>query len=492
VSSDDWGTRTRKGILWSTAEFVGGRALTFIAVLILARLLAPADFGVVAATTVYIAVIEVISDVGMKATVIYEQERGISERVQTAFTLNLAVATLLAAIGVAFAPVVAGFFSLGEHADLFRLASLNLLLTGLGNIHDSLLLRELDFRRRIVPELARALMRGFVSIALAVAGFGAAALVFGLLAGTAAWTTFQWILTPLRPTLSLDLGIVRSMAGYGTGAAAVQVVGAFGGIVPVAAIGRALGEQALGLFTVARRVPELAIESVVYNVSRVYFPSLSLKRATEEERLGWATLTVLRYQALCVAPLAACIAVLASPLTVVLFSAEWVDAGPVLTALAVLSGVGSIAFPLGDALKAIGKQGSIIALNAVQIPAIAAGIVLLAPHGIVAVTWLMAGATTCFVTGLGAFACHHLRLRPGEIFRAARPGLVAAAGIALAAGLVRVTWSDLTIGPLVTGVMAGAVGALLLLRLLAPGTLAEVRELVGLRGFSRAAAGVGT
>ena len=127
-----------------------------------------------------------------------------------------------------------------------------------------------------------------------------------------------------------------------------------------------------------------------------------------------------------------------------------------------------------------------------QIPAIAAGIVLLAPHGLVAVTWLMAGMTTCFVTGLAALACHYLRVRPGAIFAAARPGLVAAAGTALAAGFVRVTWSDLSIGPLVTGAVAGAVGALVLLRLLAPGTLAEVRKLVGLRGFSRAPAGVGT
>jgi lipopolysaccharide exporter len=492
VSSGDWGTRTRKGILWSTAEFVGGRALTFIAVLILARLLTPADFGVVAATTVYIAAIEVISDVGMKATVIYEQERGISERVQTAFTLNLAVAAFLALLGVALAPVVAGFFNLEEHAELFRLASLNLLLTGLGNIHDSLLLRELDFRRRIVPELARAIVRGFISIGLAVAGFGAAALVFGLLAGTAAWTTVQWILTPLRPTLSLDLRVVRSMAGYGTGAAVLQIAGALGGIVPVAAIGRALGEQALGLYTVARRVPELAIESVVYNVSRVYFPSLSLQRATDEEQLGPAALIVLRYQALCVAPVAVVIAVLASPLTVVLFSAQWVDAGPVLTALALLSGLGSTAFPLGDALKAIGRQRAIVALNVVQIPAIAAGVFLLAPHGITAVAWLMMGVTSCFVAGLAALASHYLQIGPSAIFRAAQPGLVAAAGAALASGLVRLTWTDLAVGPLVTGTVAGALGALVSLRLLAPGTLTDVRKALGLRRFRKAPAGAGT
>jgi lipopolysaccharide exporter len=485
LSESDWGRATRRGIFWSAASFAGARTLTFISVVVLARLLAPADFGVVAAIALFIAMLEVVSDVGMKATVVYEQEKGVTERVQTAFTVNLAVAAVLCGAAVLLAPLVAGFFRMAEHTDLFRLASLNLLLSGLGNVHDSLLMRDLAFRRRLIPDLARGVAYGCTSIALAVAGFGASSLVAGLLAGTAAWTTFQWVLTPFRPRLSFDAAIARSMVNYSSGAFSLSIVGAFAGMVPLSLIGRTLGEHALGLYAVARRVPELAIEGVVYNVSRVYFPALSRKRATDERAVGGATLTVLRYQALCVAPAAAALAVLASPLVVALFSDKWREAGPVLSGVAVLSGMACTFFPLGDALKAIGRQWHMVALNAIQIPSVAIGIVLVAPHGIVAVVWLMAGASLLFLAGMAYLVSRSLGIGPRALWSAARPGLVAAAGVVAGAGTVRLGWSDLSAGPLIAGLAAGAAGGLLLLRALAPGVLTEVGDALGFARFLR-------
>jgi lipopolysaccharide exporter len=474
VTSTSWGAATRRGILWSTASFLGGRALTFMAVVILARLLSPSEFGVVAAVTIFVSLLDVVSDIGMKATVVYEQEHGITSRVQTAFTVNLTFAAILTVGGVLLAPLIAQFFGLAHHTDLFRLGSLNLLVSGLGNVHDALLLRELDFRRRIIPDLARGIVRGIVSIVLALSGLGAEALIVGMLAGSAAWTAVQWSLTPFRPTLSFDAGIARSMAGYGSGAAVLATVASIAGTVQLAVIGRALGEQALGLYTVARRVPELVIETVAFNVSRVSFPALARKRASDEQGLAHSALMILRYQALYAGPAAAGLAILASPLVVVLFSPKWQDAGGVVSAVAVLSGVGSIAFPLGDVLKAIGKQSVLITLNLIQMPVVAVGIVLLAPAGVVAVAWLVAAGGIAFAASLAIIASRLLSIRPRDVLAAGRPGLVAAAGVTVGAGAVRFFWSDLSIGPLVVGILAGTAGGLVFLRAFAPGAISEV------------------
>jgi lipopolysaccharide exporter len=485
VTGSDWGVATRRGILWSGATFVAARILTLVSIVVLARLLAPADFGVVAAIAIFIATIEVVSDAGMKATVVYEQEHGVTERVHTAFTLNIAVAALLCGGAVLLAPVVAGFFRMEEHTDLFRLASLNLLLTALGNVHDSLLLRELDFRRRMIPELARGVAYGLTSIALAVAGFGVVSLVAGLLAGTATWTACLWLLTRFRPRLSLDRDIARSMAGYAGGASALAIVGAVAGVAPMALIGRVLGEYALGLYAVARRIPELAMEGVVYNISRVYFPALSRKRTIDERAVGSAALTVLRYQALVLAPIAAGIAVLASPLIVVLFSAKWAEAGPVLSAVAVLSGMACTFFPLGDALKATGKQRYMVALNLFQVPWIAAGIIVLAPEGIVTVAWFMAGSSLIFLLGMAFIVSRQLDVRPRRLAAAARPGFVTAIGVGIGAGAVRLAWPELAAGPLIAGIAAGAAGGLLFGLVFARGALRELIEAAGLRRVLR-------
>jgi lipopolysaccharide exporter len=479
VSVTSWGEATRKGIIWSTASFLGGRALTFLSIVVLARLLTPNEFGVVAAVMIFLGMLDVVSDVGMKATVVYEQEHGVTDRVQTAFTVNLAFATILTGAGVVLAPVIAQFFNLQEHVDLFRLASVNLLLTGLGNVHDALLLRALDFRRRIIPDLARGIVRGVVSIVLALSGLNAAALVIGMLAGTAAWTALQWTLSPFRPTFSFEASIARSMAGYGSGAAVLSTVATIATTIELAVIGRVLGEHALGLYTVAKRLPELVIEMVAFNVSRVAFPALARKRATAEEELDDAALAVLRYQALYAGPAGAGLAVLATPLVVVLFSSKWEDAGGVLTALAVLSAVGSIAYPLGDLLQAVGKQWLLAALNLVELPFIVAGIVLLGPQGIVAVAWLIAGGIAVFCAGMMVIVSRERGVAMSAILAAARPGIVAAAGVTAGAGAVRLAWPDLSVGPLVAGILAGAASGAIFLRLFAPGVLREVATVVG-------------
>lgn len=454
--------------------------MTFVSIAILARLLAPAEFGVVAAVVVFISLLEMVSDVGMKATVVYEQERGITARVQTAFTVNLGFAIVLTATALTCAPLVAGFFRLEEHTGLFRMASLSLLLTGLGNVHDSLLMRELDFRRRIVPELARAVVRGGVSIALALGGWGADALVIGMLAGTATWTALQWVITPFRPTLSFDGAILHSMVRYASGAAMHAILVVVNGSVPVAAIGRALGEHALGFYIVALRVPELVIGMMAVNVSRVSFPALARRRATDGQQLCDSTVMVLRYQALYVAPVAAAVAVLSTPLIVVLFSAKWADAGGVLSALAVWSGVATVVFPLGDALKAVGKQWLLVALNAIQIPLLGTAIVLVAPLGIAAVGWAMVCAATVFAAAQTILAAREVGIRVSSIALAARPGLVAALGVIVGAGAVRIAWPAPSLAPLVCGAVAGAASAALFLALLAPGVLSELRAALGL------------
>ena len=232
-----WTAETRAGIVWSGAAFMAGKAMTFVATLVLARLLTPADFGVAAAILVYLTMIELVSDLGMQATVVYEQEEGVSERVQTAFTINLALVALLTGLAILLAPLAADLFNAEHRTGLFRLGAANLLIVGLGNIPDGLLLREMDFRRRTRPLLVRALVSGTTSIVLAAAGLGPEALVIGLLAGSGAWTLVLWAMTPLRPRLSLDREIARSMAGYGLGATAIDGMSIVGSRVDQAAIG---------------------------------------------------------------------------------------------------------------------------------------------------------------------------------------------------------------------------------------------------------------
>jgi len=162
----DVGTQAVRSFGWAGTSLIGSRVVALGTTLVLARLLTPTDFGVVAAGMVLLGFLEMGLDLGIAAALVYEQEKGVSDRVQTAFTLNLIVATALTAVGIAAAPVVAGFFDVPGAEAMFRVLALYLLVRGVGQVSDALLRRNLQFKRRAVVELTRALVRAVVAISL--------------------------------------------------------------------------------------------------------------------------------------------------------------------------------------------------------------------------------------------------------------------------------------------------------------------------------------
>jgi PST family polysaccharide transporter len=487
----EWGSKMRGGLAWSMVGYGVSRLSTFITTVIIAHILVPAQFGLVAAALVFLALIELGSDLGMNATVVYEQAHDKDHsRLNVAFTLNLLFAIALAVLGFLLAPYVADLFDLSGHAGLFRLAPISIVFTAMGNIHDALLLREMDFRQRIRPMMVKSLVRSLVSIVLAIAGLGAFSLIIGYIAGSAAWSIAQWRITAYRPRLSLDRHIARSMAAYGGAAAALEVLAVIGARVDQVVVGRVLGPRDLGLYTIAYRIPETGIDTVSWTVSIVAFPGLSHLRANEEGGMGRAALAVLRYQALYALPLAAALAVLASPLVVVLFGANWAPAGQVMTAVCVMSGLAAIVAPLGDVFKALGRQRVLVALALIQFPIYIGLMIWAGPHGILAVAWVRAGAQMLSTVPMLTLVMRAAKVNVRQVLGSLRPALAGTVGVVAGAGAVRLLWPSLAFGPLVVGSVAALAGGLLALRVLAPGTISELaRQLPNLSRPSAAVAG---
>lgn len=465
----------RRSLLWATVAVVASRAIGFVTLLVLTRLLAPDAFGTVAAITTFLALIQLGSDLGMQATVIYEQERGISERVHVAFTLNLVLASGVTLIAILLAPWVAAFFRVEGATDLFRLASLNLLLFGVGNIHDGLLLREMRFDRRVRPQLALGVVQAGVAISLAAAGLGAAAMVIGSLAGTAAWAATLWAMTAFRPRLVWRPEIARSMIGYGGAAAGLEVVAVISSRADVLVVGRMLGDHALGLYTVAFRLPEILLANVAWTLSSVAFPALSRLRQREEGSISGAVGRMVGLLALYALPLAVSMALLATPLVAALFPSVWAGAAPVLTAVALSVGINTVLFPLGDAGKAAGKQGTLLLLNVIHVPLMIGLMALAAPWGITGVAWAAVAAALLFLAMFLVWARWSVGLELGTIGRELRPALAATAGTVIGLGILRAAWPHGEPWPvLVTGAVVALGSAALGMRLFAPGAISAL------------------
>ncbi len=466
----------KSGVAWTTFTFAITKGLALLSLLVLTRLLVPSEFGVVAGIVVLLSLIELTADLGMGQTVIYEQQEGYGKRIDVAFTVNMLLTTVLTLVVFLAAPWIARFFHAGDHVALYRLASLDVFFTGLGGVHDGLLLRDLRFRTRNLTQVTSAVVRATVGVLLAVLGFGASSLVWAMLAGSAALTIALWIATRYTPRLRLDLAIVAGILPYGIGASMLQLLSQVTVQVDSLVVGRVLGPRALGLYSVAFRLPTLLLENIANQVSLVAFPALSRKRVTDSEGVGASTWKLVRYQSVYALPLAALMAVEAKPIMVIVFSEQWHEAAGVFAAVSVMSGLSASAFALGDAFKALARQRVMIGLTLIQLPVLVATIVVLAPYGITAVAWGRAAGVAFWVALMIWAAASVLRIPVRGTLGAMCPGAAAALGVAAAAGAVRLGVDLPAFPELVLATIAGTIGGVLVLMLAAPATFAELRR----------------
>ncbi|HUG06692.1 MAG TPA: lipopolysaccharide biosynthesis protein [Candidatus Limnocylindria bacterium] len=424
---------TLRAAAWAFAATAGTRAITLVALAILARLLAPRDFGLLAFALVYLAYAETIGDLGTTVALIYWPDRR-EDVAQLTFLVNIAMGVAWFLLTLALAPVIASFFDNPEAAPIVRTLAFAFLIKSLGNTHDGLAQKDLRFRARAIPELGLATTKALISIALAVAGFGVWSLVWGHLAGLAAWTAGAWAIVPWRPRFAIPRGLIGPMVRYGRGIVAVNVIAAVVHHADLIVVGRMLGSAALGFYQIAYKIPEASITVVIWVAAKVLFPAFSRLEGSVDD-LRRAYLKALQYVSFVTVPMAAGLYVSARPLVLVFFGPRWEAAIPLLQWLAVYMGVRSLGTHAGDILKATGRSGLLAGLGvakaAVLVPAlIAAGNV---SAEAVAMTLAVVSAATSLLNV--AVAQRILRFTLSSAVRAIRTSVIAGAGL-VAAGLL--------------------------------------------------------
>jgi len=427
------GARTVRGMYWAYGSFVAGRSLTLVSTAVLAHLLNPRDFGLVALALVFTALLETVADLGIAQALVITREEEVLERADTVFVVSVALGALLSAVIAALGPAMAAFFSQPELAWLMGLLGLNFVLRALGITHYALAEKRLDFRARTQAEVLDVLVRGVVSIALAVAGLGAASIVLGYLAGTAVLSATLWVVVPWRPRLRARRDHLRGLVRFGVAYSAVDILAAVSANVDDLFIGRVLGPAALGLYSIGFRLPDLVVINLSLVAGRVLFPAFA---AVARERLPAAFIIAFRYTMLFAIPLAVGLAALAEPVILALFGERWQGSVDVMRVLALEALLLTMNIPAGTIYKSTGRPHVLLLIGVPRLLVLVVALALFVDDGIVA-----------------AAAC-----------QAASAGVMAVVATALAGRLLGVGWRSLLAelpAPLLAAAVAGAVMAVL-------------------------------
>ena len=364
------------GAVWVFLALAVSRVLGIATYLVLARLLSPDDFGLVRFALILIGAFTVLQDLGVPAAIIHS-DRDPKVIGGTALTINLGASVVLFALAVMLAPAMATLARDDSIAPVLIALSVGLVVLAIGSVQRAVLEKELEFRRKFIPEVVPLIVSGVTSIVLAFLGFGAWSLVWGYLVKAAASSVLLWGFSTVRPRPEFQPAIARELFRYGKHMSLVSIIGFVAINADYFIVGRMLGTYDLGLYTLAFLITNLPFQGIVEPVHKVMFPAYCRVNDTAGSvvNLYESSLTLV---SMLVIPICLGIFVAGPVFAPILFGSEWDSIGPSLQLLACYTVMRSIYRSYAPVFAAIGRPEMVWRLNVVRLAILIPSMVLLA------------------------------------------------------------------------------------------------------------------
>ncbi|NUT34665.1 MAG: oligosaccharide flippase family protein [Hamadaea sp.] len=455
IAPESVGRRATRGLKWSLAGTLVHKLGSFALGLALARLLAPADFGVFAVAFATMQLVMVVNDVGLIAATV--QWRGSLDEVAPTATVMATAFSVLVYTGFWFAaPLIAHVSAVPEATGVIRLLTVVILIDGVTAVRSAALMRTFRQDRLIIANLAGMAVNAVAAILLALAGAGAYAFAGGLVAGAAVTgvLVFTWAAVPLR--LALDRSVARRLMIFGVPLAASLGVEAILINAAYIVVGNISGAVQLGYFLLAFNISTWALSIITSAVRYVSVAGFSRLSEVDAETLSAAVQQSMPVLFTVLLPIVVLCAALASALVAVLYGSTWGAAARVLPFLMVLTVVRVLTSFALDILIGAGATRAALRLYLVWAAALLPALVFATTQdGIrgAAIAHAVVGLTVALpVTFL---ALHKVGVRLAPMAPAlVRPLLAGAATGVLALAVARVAGPH----PLVVLVTAGGAG----------------------------------
>ncbi len=321
---------------------------------VLARMLFPADFGLVAMAYIAIDFLQMFREMGFSSALIYHKG-DTRKAADTTFLTLIAIAVVLVSAALVASPAVAAFYRTPELTPVMRALSINLLLSAFGQVQLSLLAKNLAFRERLLPDLVPTVVYGVIAVLLALMGLGVWSLVIAKIVNSILTSVLAWIVVPWwRPRLRFDRQMARELFDYG-----IHIVGSswlvfFITNLDNTFIARVLGAEPLAYYGFAYSTANLPATHISRIVGQVLFPAYS-KIQQDLGALRRAFFRTLHYVSLLSIPVAVGMIAFAAPFILTIYGQKWAPSIVPLQLLGIYGLLRSVAVNMGSVFKAGGK-----------------------------------------------------------------------------------------------------------------------------------------
>lgn len=313
--------KTIKGVIWSAVERFASQGVEFIFGILIARLLLPEDYGVIAMLNIFLAISRTFIDSGFETALIRKADRTETD-FSTVFYFNIAVSAICYLILWIASPFIADFYDTPLLESVTKVVALNLIFNALAGIQSAKLSIEIDFKSRANVSLIHACVSGAVGLWLAFKGYGVWALVAQSLSAAAVRTVTLWVIVRWKPRFVFSKKSFKELFSFGSKLLAVGLMNTMFNNIYSIVIGKFYSSSSLGVYSKANSLSQFPSSNVTGVFQSVLFPVLSSIQ-DDERRMLDVYKRFLRISSFVVFPLMIGLAAVADPLIRILLTDKW-------------------------------------------------------------------------------------------------------------------------------------------------------------------------
>lgn len=383
-----------KGVVWSIVDKWMGQAIALVVFTLLARLLEPTDFGLVALAYAFVTFAQIFLEQGFSQALVQREDLE-SEHIDAAFWVSLLLGALFTVGGTVFSRPISSFYDEPLLSPIIALLSFNFLIISFSSVQAALLTRGLDFRNLAIRSLTAKIASGIVGVGAAVLGCGVWSLVIQNLVTSLVGVIVLWRVNNWRPRFRFSKKHFKELFGFSLPVIGIKVLNFFDVRLGDFLIGYFLGTTALGYYAIANRLILMVLRLLNGVTDAVAFPTFS-RLQTRPEQLRSAFYRTMQVTSLGTFPIFIGMALLAPELVTGLFGSQWDLSAPVMPLLAISGLVMSLLGFNRSLTIALGKPSGLLVVRLLTSVARTIGLILAAQSGIVAVAAAFV-ITTCGV-----------------------------------------------------------------------------------------------
>ncbi|HEY0060980.1 MAG TPA: MOP flippase family protein [Telluria sp.] len=407
------------GIKWTSVSTFGRRILSLLVNIILARLLLPEDFGLVAMAAVVLGFIDIFKDLGTGAALIQRKEVS-DDLFSSIFWFNVGFGVMATAVTIACAPLVAAFYKEPRVTPVLMAMSVSFLLSALTIVHNGLMQRQMRFVTLAKIEVAAAAVSYTVGIGGALLGHGVWSLVYQVVANSAVFLVLIWWVSSWRPRFMFHWGEVRSVMSYSLNLAVFNVFFYFAQNVDNFLIGRYLGSEALGYYDLAYKLMTFPMQAISAVFGKVMLPFYA--RAQEDlPRFRQAFMRSAEAIAFITFPLMLGLLATREPFVMTVFGPKWTPVITLLALFAPVAAIRSITTTTGSIFMAMGRADLQLQWGVFTNLFVIAGLVIGLQWGIIGVAAGFTIATLLLSYHYFAVPLRLIEMRVGTLVEGLRP-----------------------------------------------------------------------